>query len=148
MSRLPRRLPVCATSLPPGKRVSRDVRGLVAGVPVARTGAGVLLGAAGALGLEPGCPLKGRMRALSGRCLPPGVWSLGCRDGFSFVCALVELRHFCCSRRGSCPPSYPILGDREGCVRDRILPPSDGPVPPAGFLRRKSLPLPLPRVGF
>lgn len=98
--------------------MSRGVRGLVTGVPVEWTGSRSLLGAAGALGMKPGYPLKGQMRVLSGQCLPPGVWSLGCRDGPFFVCALAGLRHFCCSRRGSCPPSYPFLGDMEVGVCD------------------------------
>lgn len=81
----PPRLPVSGAALRPGKRVSRGIHGLITGVPVACTGSRALLGAAGALGLEPGCPLKGRMRVLLGRCLSPGLWSLGCRDGPSFV---------------------------------------------------------------
>lgn len=81
----PGRLPVCGAALRLGKRVSRGIHGLVTGIPVACTGSRALLGAAGALGLEPGCPLKGRMRVFSGRCLSPGLWSLGCRDGPSFV---------------------------------------------------------------
>lgn len=101
----PRRLPLCGAALRPGKRVSRDIHGLVTGVPVACTGSRALLGAAGALGLEPGCPPEGADAGPFGTMPFARFMELG-MPGRAFLClALVGLRHFCCSRRGSCPPS-------------------------------------------
>lgn len=101
----PRRLPVCGAALRPGERVvsryprpghgrtclTDGLKGAAWGRGRARVGTGVSLeGAdAGTFGTMP----FARFVALG-------------MPGRAFLClALAGLRHFCCSHRGSCPPS-------------------------------------------
>lgn len=63
----------------------RRYRGPAAGSRVAWMGSRALLGAAGALGLKPGCPVKGRMRALSGTMPHARGVELG-MPGRAFLC--------------------------------------------------------------